>query len=144
LIGHHKHIPTLACLLVGTSEESQLYVKMKERTLREQLHFQTNIYHFPSLNTHLSQLKELINSLNNDSTIHGILVQLPLPYYLRDEQDNLLKLIHPYKDVDGLLYPNSPFVPCTPQGIQWLLDWYGVKLAGKNVVVVGASKLVGK
>lgn len=116
---------------------------MKERTLREQLNFQTNIHHFPSMNTDISQLKDLIYLLNTDSTIHGILVQLPLPDYLKDEQENLLKLIHPYKDVDGLLYPNSPFIPCTPQGILWLIDWYNIKLAGKNVVVVGASKLVG-
>lgn len=116
---------------------------MKERTLREQLNFQTNIYHFQSSTTRMSQLKELILALNADSSIHGILVQLPLPDHLRDEQENLLNLINLHKDVDGLRYPNSPFIPCTPRGILWLLDWYNVKLAGKNVVVVGASKLVG-
>ena len=117
---------------------------MKERTLREQLNFRTKIYHFPSFHTEVSQLKELIGTLNDDSNVHGILLQLPLPKDLRDEQGNLLKLIDPHKDVDGLRYPNSPFVPCAAQGILWLLDWYNVKLAGKNVVVVGASKLVDK
>lgn len=117
---------------------------MKERTLREQLNFQTHIHHFPSNKTNITQLKDLIHLLNEDPTIHGILVQLPLPDHLKDEKDNLLELIHPYKDVDGLLYPNSPFIPCTAQGIIWLLEWYNVKLAGKNVVIVGASKLVGK
>ena len=140
----HKQIPTLACILVGENHESQLYVKMKERTLREKLNFQTNIYHFPSRDTQVSQIKELIGSLNDDSTVHGILVQLPLLDHLRDEQNDLLKMIDFHKDVDGLRYPNSSFIPCAAQGILRLLDWYNVKLSGKNVVVVGASKLVGK
>jgi methylenetetrahydrofolate dehydrogenase (NADP+)/methenyltetrahydrofolate cyclohydrolase len=117
---------------------------MKERTLREKLNFQTRIYHFPSSDTEISQIKDLVHSLNDDPTTHGILIQLPLPHEFRHEEQNLLKLIHPNKDVDGLLYPNSSFNPCAAQGILWLLDWYNVKLAGQNVVVVGASKLVGK
>ena len=128
---------------MGNNQESQLYVKMKECTLREKLNFRTNIHHFPSNNTHVSQIKGLISSLNVDSTVHGILVQLPLPDHLRDEQSNLLKMIDLHKDVDGLRYPHSPFIPCAAQGILWLLTWYNVNLSGKNVVVVGASKLVG-
>lgn len=120
-----------------------MYVKIKERTLREKLNFRTNIYHFPSNDVQVSQIKELISSLNDDSTVHGILVQLPLPDHLREEQDNLLQMIDLHKDVDGLRYPNSSFIPCAAQGILWLLDWYNVKLPGKHVVVVGASKLVG-
>jgi methylenetetrahydrofolate dehydrogenase (NADP+)/methenyltetrahydrofolate cyclohydrolase len=120
---------------------------MKEKTLREKLNFKTNIVQiqpYENDDMFVLELERIIRMWNQDPAIHGILVQLPLPEHLKQHQSGLLKLISPQKDVDGLLYPNTSFVPCAAQSIMWLLDWYDVKLAGKNVVVVGSSKLLGK
>lgn len=120
---------------------------MKEKTLREKLNFKTHIVQvqpYSNDDIFVLDLERIIRKWNQDPSIHGILVQLPLPDRLKQYQSGLLKLINPQKDVDGLLYPNTSFVPCAAQAIIWLLDWYDVKLAGKNVVVVGSSKLLGK
>jgi methylenetetrahydrofolate dehydrogenase (NADP+)/methenyltetrahydrofolate cyclohydrolase len=95
-------------------------------------------------NVLVRKLEHIIRTWNQDPAVNGILVQLLLPDRLRQYHNGLIKLISPEKDVDGLLYPNTSFIPCAAEGIIWLLDWYDVKLTGKNVVVVGSSKLVGK
>ncbi|UJR10243.1 hypothetical protein I4U23_014454 [Adineta vaga] len=139
--------PTLGCLLAGSKPESELYVRMKEKSLRERVNFKTHIVQMqPNENDSLFGLKleRIIHQWNEDPNIHGILVQLPFPDHLKQYQHRVLKLINPQKDIDGLLYPNTQFVPCAAQAIIWLLDWYDVKLNGKNVVVVGSSKLVGE
>ncbi|CAF0845051.1 unnamed protein product [Adineta ricciae] len=142
-----RNVPALGCLLAGSKPESELYVRMKEKSLREKVNFKTHIVQLqPGENDNLFGLKleRVIREWNADPNIHGILVQLPFPEHLKQYQSGVLKLIHPEKDIDGLLYPNSSFVPCAAQAIIWLLDWYDVKLNGKNVVVVGSSKLVGE
>ncbi len=140
--------PCLAAVLVGENPASQVYVRAKQKAcahcgLTSQLHT-------PPAETTTDELLALINKLNNDPTVHGILVQLPLP----DSVDELrvLDAVIPAKDVDafhpenvGLISQNRPrFLPCTPQGIQQMLVRSKVETSGANVVVLGRSDIVGK
>ncbi|MGE4274967.1 MAG: bifunctional 5,10-methylenetetrahydrofolate dehydrogenase/5,10-methenyltetrahydrofolate cyclohydrolase [Candidatus Methanomethylophilaceae archaeon] len=140
--------PGLAVILVGEDPASQMYVQMKGRTCRKLgMHSETII--LPE-STPEGELLERIEALNGDPAIHGILVQLPLPSHIREER--VIDAIHPSKDVDafhpynvGRMFVGSPiFLPATPAGIQQLLLRSGVETAGKRVVVVGRSNIVGK
>lgn len=140
--------PGLAFILVGENPASQMYVRMKGRACAE-AGFHSVTEEVPA-DTSQSSLLELVRRFNMDSSIHGILVQLPLPKHL--EESAVLQSIDPRKDVDGLhpfnvgkLVLGEPGLrPCTPAGIQELLVRSGHDPRGKHVVVVGRSNLVGK
>ena len=140
--------PGLAVILVGEDPASQVYVRNKARAC-EEVGFYSEVHRLPESTTQ-AELLGLIDRLNADEKIHGILVQLPLPKHL-DEGELLLR-IAPEKDVDGfhpcnvgMLTIGAPaFVPCTPAGIMELLRRYGIDPDGKRCVVVGRSNIVGK
>ncbi len=141
-------VPGLAVVLVGEDPASRVYVSMKEKACAD-----TGIYsveHKLSAETTDAELLTLIAELNNDVRIDGILVQLPLPKQI--DESRVLEAISPSKDVDGfhpynvgrLVTGNPLFQPCTPYGVMKMLEYTGVELAGKHVVVVGRSNIVGK
>ena len=140
--------PGLAVVLVGEDPASRVYVSMKEKACTATGIYSVE-YKLPA-ETEQSHLLELIDTLNSDEKIDGILVQLPLPAHIDEAQ--VLESISPAKDVDGfhpynvgrLLTGNPVFQPCTPYGIMKMLEHTGVELKGKNVVVVGRSNIVGK
>ncbi|MBU3059246.1 bifunctional methylenetetrahydrofolate dehydrogenase/methenyltetrahydrofolate cyclohydrolase FolD [Pseudomonas indica] len=140
--------PGLAVILVGTDPASQVYVSHKRKDC-EEVGFVSRAYDLPASTTQ-AELLSLIDSLNDDATIDGILVQLPLPEHLDASQ--LLERIRPDKDVDGFhpynigrLAQRMPLLrPCTPKGIMTLLQSTGVDLYGLHAVVVGASNIVGR
>jgi methylenetetrahydrofolate dehydrogenase (NADP+)/methenyltetrahydrofolate cyclohydrolase len=140
--------PTLAVVLVGRDPASQVYVGRKRRTA-EGLGIAARDHLFPD-GLDEPRLLRLIGDLNADPTVHGILVQLPLPAGI--DEDRVLAALDPRKDVDGLhpenlgrlLAGHPTVVPCTPAGILEILDHYGVELKGAEAVVVGRSRLVGK
>ncbi len=139
--------PGLAAVLVGENPASQVYVASKERQARK-LGLKSVVYKLPA-DTSQAQVLQLIEELNRDSSIHGILVQLPLPAQL--DSDIILNSVDPDKDVDGfhpwnmgLLALGKPaFVPCTPAGILAILKHYGISTVGKHVVILGRSRIVG-
>lgn len=141
-------VPGLAVVLVGEDPASHVYVKNKRRACAA-CGIQSIAYDLPQ-STSQTQLLELIAQLNADPTIHGILVQLPLPKSI--DTALILEKIDPKKDVDGfhplnlgLLAQGRPFLrPCTPYGILRLLAHEGIALRGLNAVVVGTSTIVGK
>jgi methylenetetrahydrofolate dehydrogenase (NADP+)/methenyltetrahydrofolate cyclohydrolase len=141
-------IPCLATILVGDDPASQTYVKNKHKACED-----TGIItkdHRPPTETSQNDLNELIDMLNDDPSVHGILVQLPLPNHL-NEFDTTTRIL-PEKDVDGLTPHNVGLLatgkavlkPCTPSGIIQMLDYYKISLEGKNIVVINRSNLVGK
>ncbi|MGH8418828.1 MAG: bifunctional methylenetetrahydrofolate dehydrogenase/methenyltetrahydrofolate cyclohydrolase FolD [Pseudomonas sp.] len=140
--------PGLAVILVGSDPASQVYVSHKRKDC-EEVGFISRAYDLPSETTQTA-LTDLIDSLNDDPAIDGILLQLPLPEHL--ESSSLLERIRPDKDVDGFhpynvgrLAQRIPLLrPCTPKGIMTLLESTGVDLYGKDAVVVGASNIVGR
>lgn len=140
--------PGLAVILVGSDPASQVYVAHKRKDC-EEVGFLSRAYDLPS-ETSQQELTELIDSLNDDESIDGILVQLPLPAHLDASQ--LLERIRPDKDVDGFhpynvgrLAQRIPLLrPCTPKGIMSLLASTGTDLYGLHAVVVGASNIVGR
>jgi len=143
--------PGLAVVLVGEDPASQVYVRNKEKTASEcGFH---SVKHDLSADTPESELLELVDQLNTDPAIHGILVQLPLPKHI--DESKVLRLIKPEKDVDGFHPINvglltageraSALVPCTPAGCLVLIKRVlGADLSGKNAVVIGRSNIVGK
>ena len=140
--------PCLAAVLVGADAASEVYVRNKQRAC-ERVGLSSQLHTLPA-DTTQKTLLDLIVQLNNDPQVHGILVQLPLPAGLDSTQ--ILDNINPEKDVDafhpenvGLISQGRPrFLPCTPHGIQQILDRCGVELSGKHVVIVGRSEIVGK
>ena len=140
--------PGLAVILVGSDPASQVYVSHKRKDC-EEVGFLSQAYDLPS-QTSQTELTDLIDRLNDDPAIDGILLQLPLPDHL--ESSSLLERIRPDKDVDGFhpynvgrLAQRIPLLrPCTPKGIMTLLESTGVDLYGKDAVVVGASNIVGR
>ncbi|MBI4774113.1 MAG: bifunctional 5,10-methylene-tetrahydrofolate dehydrogenase/5,10-methylene-tetrahydrofolate cyclohydrolase [Deltaproteobacteria bacterium] len=141
-------VPGLVTILVGENPASQSYVRAKTTTAKE-LGFHSVQDSQPADISEESLLK-LIDKYNKDSSIHGILVQLPLPKHINETK--VLYAIDPDKDVDGfhpvnvgkLMIGTAEFLPCTPHGIQELLVRSGAKLEGAEVVVVGRSNIVGK
>ena len=140
--------PCLAAVLVGENPASQVYVRNKQRACEKA--GITSQLHCPPAETTTEELLALIDQLNRDPAVHGILVQLPLPKQI--EETRVLEAVDPRKDVDafhpenvGRIVQNRPrFLPCTPHGIQEMLQRSNVKIAGANVVVVGRSDIVGK
>lgn len=143
-----KQVPTLACVLVGDNPASKVYVANKEKACT-MVGINSVVKKLPADATQ-EQVAEVISSLNEDKNISGILLQLPLPKHL--DENALINLISPTKDVDGLtdlnlgrLFAGKHIVaPCTATGIIDLLDHYNLEIAGKRAVVIGRSLLVGK
>lgn len=140
--------PGLRVVLVGEDPASQVYVKNKDRAATK-AGFEVDTHRLPAT-TSQAELLALIDELNADPAVHGILVQLPLPKGL--DADEVVRRLDPDKDVDGLhpanvaaLQMGQPgLVPCTPAGCIELLDRAGIEIAGKRAVVLGRSLLVGK
>ncbi|MFI5304901.1 MAG: bifunctional methylenetetrahydrofolate dehydrogenase/methenyltetrahydrofolate cyclohydrolase FolD [Nitrospiria bacterium] len=144
----NRVIPGLATVLVGENPASQVYVRNKRKlALEAGMHSEL---HELDKNTKEEELIRLIEYLNRDMKIHGILVQLPLPKHL--DEKKIINAIAPEKDVDGLhsvnagklINGNYGFIPCTPFGVMKLLEYMKVKIEGSNAVVLGRSALVGK
>lgn len=140
--------PCLAVVLVGDNPASKAYVGMKEKKAAE-LGIKTVGHKLPA-ETSEEDLISLIKQMNADASIHGILVQLPLPKHI--SEDNVLMNISPEKDVDGLHPENAGmlltgregFIPCTPKGCVKLVESTGMDITGKHCVVIGRSNIVGK
>jgi methylenetetrahydrofolate dehydrogenase (NADP+) / methenyltetrahydrofolate cyclohydrolase len=140
--------PTLAVVLVGDFAPSKIYVRSKKRAADE-VGIVSRDYLFPE-DCSQEKLLATLREINSDPSIHGILLQLPLPDGL--DEDAAINAIAPAKDVDGLhpfnlgnLLAGKPMlVPCTPAGCLEILDHYGVELKGAEVVMLGRSRLVGK
>lgn len=140
--------PHLAVILVGENAASQVYVRNKENAC---IHagIRSTIIRLPEVCTQ-EELENAVLSLNEDKSVHGILVQLPLPKGL--DEARVLALIDPDKDVDGFHAMNSgrlmngqpSFVPCTPLGVMKLLEAYQIPTRGKHAVIIGRSNIVGK
>ncbi|GMT47602.1 MAG: bifunctional protein FolD [bacterium] len=140
--------PALSVVLVGENPASKKYVANKEKTC-EALGIKSVAYKLPESATQ-EELLKLVDDLNANPDIHGILVQLPLPKHMNEKE--VMHRIAPEKDVDGfgpdalgrLLLDEPGFVPCTPHGAMKMLEAYGVDPAGKKAVIVGRSVIVGK
>lgn len=140
--------PGLAVIIVGEDPASQVYVRNKRRACDE-IGYYSESYELPA-NTTQEELNALVDKLNADPHIHGILCQLPLPKHL-DENQVILR-IDPKKDVDAfhpynvgkIMIGDYSFLPCTPAGVMVLLERSGIEVAGKECVVVGRSNIVGK
>ena len=147
-VSEGKRRPGLAVILVGDDPASHVYVKNKNNAC-EKVGFKSEAIVL-SENTEQNELEALIDKFNEDAEIDGILVQLPLPDHL--DSDALLERIKPDKDVDGFhpfnigrLAQRMPLLrPCTPKGIVTLLEKTGQTIRGKDVVIVGASNIVGR
>ncbi len=143
-----KRAPGLAAVLVGEDPASQQYVKNKHKACQD-AGLATAVHRLPAT-TSQAELLSLVAQLNADPSVHGILVQLPLPKHI--EEAAVIRAVSPAKDVDcfhpenvGLLAAGHPrFYPCTPHGVLQLLRRNGIATAGKHVVVVGRSNIVGK
>ena len=144
----HNLVPGLASVLVGEDPASQVYVGSKVKTC-DALGIYSERHDLP-VDTSEEELLALVDRLNKDPKVHGILVQLPLPKHINEEK--VLYAIDPKKDVDGfhpvnvgrLMIGEPDYIPCTPHGIQQLLVRSGTEIAGAEVVVVGRSNIVGK
>ena len=140
--------PKLAVIMVGDDKASKVYVKNKSKAC-EEVGVEFEEYLLPA-NTKMKELLELIEKLNNDVTVHGILVQSPLPEGL--DANEAFKTISPKKDVDGfnpinvgkLSLNQDCFVSCTPFGIIKMLETYNIPIEGANAVIIGRSNIVGK
>ena len=151
LLQEHNLKPGLAVVIVGEDPASQVYVRNKKR-MAEACGFHSE-QHTLAGNANQDEVLKLIADLNDDTAIHGILVQLPLPSHL--DEHAITQSILPSKDVDGFHYINigkltagdtaDAFVPCTPAGCMLMIeDHLGSDLSGKNAVVIGRSNIVGK
>ena len=142
--------PKLATILVGENHASEVYINIKRRVCA--------VVGIESVSVKLNEdvekndLLKLIKKLNDDKTVHGILLQLPLPPHLREHTRYFIESISSIKDVDGLHPLNrgklfdydEEYAPCTPKGIIKILEHYNINLKGKNVVIINRSNLVGK
>jgi len=142
--------PKLAAILVGDDPASKLYINIKRKTCAE-IGIESTLVTLNRESTNV-ELFTKIRELNNDTTVHGIILQLPLPINFKPFTLEFIEKIDPLKDVDGL-HPinkgklfdyNEEIVPATPKGIITLLEYYNVELKGKHVVIVNRSNLVGK
>ena len=147
LLDQHIH-PKLTVILVGNDVASEMYVKMKQKQC-QLLNIQSQCIRFTDT-VPQSQIIHQIEILNKDTSIHGILIQLPLPKHLNT--DGIMNTIDPYKDVDGfhtlnagklMLNQDYLFLPCTPKGCIELLDFYQIDVKGMNIVIIGCSSIVG-
>ncbi len=141
--------PSLAVVLVGEDPASKVYVSNKRKACQK-VGMESLFYHLPE-DTEEEKLLSLVEELNNNPEVDGILVQLPLPKHINPQR--VIEAIKPDKDVDGFHPENmgklianldGGFIPCTPLGIKILLEHYGIEVQGKDVTVVGAGYIVGK
>lgn len=140
--------PGIAILLIGDDPASGMYVRSKEKACKK-IGFNSVIDRRPESISE-SEVLEIIESLNNDKNIHGILVQLPLPDHVNEQK--VIDAVAPEKDVDGfspvnvgrMILGKKAFLPCTPAGVTELLKRYKIETKGKHVVVVGRSNIVGR
>ena len=140
--------PGLAVVIVGNDPASQVYVRNKARAC-ESIGMHSEVHALPAATTQ-AELVAFIETLNVNPAIHGMLVQLPLPKGIDDRA--IIEAIHPDKDVDGFHYANmgalvideSRYPPCTPYGVMKMLEYEGISIEGKHVVIVGRSNIVGK
>ena len=140
--------PCLAAVLVGDVPASQVYVRTKRKAC-EHVGL-SSVLHTPAGDIPEAQLLALIDQLNDDPAVHGILIQLPLPDHV--DEAKVIERLSPSKDVDGfhpsnvgkLVIGMDTFKPCTPAGVQELLVRSGIEIAGKHAVVIGRSNIVGK
>lgn len=141
-------VPGLAVILVGEDAASKIYVKRKEIACNE-VGFLSREFRLPH-DTTQEKVLQIIRELNHDQSIHGILVQLPLPKHLNAV--TMIESIDPRKDVDGFhpwnmgrLFSGDPYhIACTPRGIVEMIDRHGIEIEGKETVIVGRSNIVGK
>ena len=144
----HGFRPGLAVIIVGEDPASQVYVRNKKRACDE-VGFYSESYELPA-DTTQDELNALVDKLNADDKIHGILCQLPLPKHLNENE--VILRIDPKKDVDAfhpynvgkIMIGDYSFLPCTPAGVMALLERSGIDITGKECVVVGRSNIVGK
>jgi methylenetetrahydrofolate dehydrogenase (NADP+) / methenyltetrahydrofolate cyclohydrolase len=143
-----KKVPHLAAILIGTNGASETYVASKIKNCAE-IGFKSSLVRFEeTVSEH--ELTAAIEKLNNDADVDGILVQLPLPKQVNEEK--IISLINPEKDVDGfhplnagkLLQGLPAYIPATPYGIMLMLEHYHIETAGKHAVVIGRSNIVGR
>ena len=142
------YAPGLAVIIVGENPASQVYVRNKKKAC-EEVGFYSEVHELPEATTQ-AELNALVDALNDNEKIHGILVQLPLPKHL-DETEVLLR-IRPEKDVDAfhpynvgkIMIGDPDFLPCTPAGVMALLERSNIEVSGKRCVVIGRSNIVGK
>lgn len=142
--------PKLATILVGDNPASKVYINIKKK-ICDKVNIESVSIELDK-NINKNQLLSEINRLNTDPSIHGILLQLPLPQNLIENTNQFLATIDPKKDVDGLNPINSGNLfnyneylsPCTPKGIIKLLEYYNIELSGKDVTIINRSRLVGK
>lgn len=145
---NNGYSPCLAAVLVGDDPASDIYVRNKQKAC-ERAGIESHLHRLPA-DVPEEELLSLIGRLNKDEQVHGILVQLPLPSGIRESR--VLDAVHPLKDVDafhpenvGRLSQGRPrFLPCTPHGVLQVLHRSGIAVAGRHVVVVGRSDIVGK
>ena len=150
LKNNYNVTPGLAVIIVGENPASQVYVRNKHKSC-EELGIKSVVVEMPA-STSKNELLAKIDELNADKTIHGILVQLPLPDAIKNHSEEILNRIDPLKDVDGfhpmnvgkLVTGNPALVPCTPAGCIEMLDLAGIEIDGKRAVIIGRSNIVGK
>jgi methylenetetrahydrofolate dehydrogenase (NADP+) / methenyltetrahydrofolate cyclohydrolase len=141
-------VPCLAAVIVGDDAASEVYVRNKRKAC-ETVGIDSQLHRLPA-NAPGEELLKLVSKLNKDNEVHGILIQLPLPKQI--DSGRILSAVSPVKDVDafhpenvGRLVQGRPrFLPCTPQGVQQLLMRSGIEVAGRHVVIVGRSDIVGR
>ncbi|KAB2338468.1 bifunctional methylenetetrahydrofolate dehydrogenase/methenyltetrahydrofolate cyclohydrolase FolD [Cytobacillus depressus] len=141
-------VPGLSVILVGNNQASRTYVTSKQKTCKE-LGMHSELIELPETISEEELLNKVIE-LNEDDSIHGILVQLPLPDHINETK--VIETISPEKDVDGfhpinigrMMTGQDAFLPCTPYGVMEMLDYINVDITGKHVVIVGRSNIVGK
>ena len=144
----YNKVPKLAIIMVGNSPASQIYVRNKIKACTY-CNMESELIHLDETVT-MEELLSIINKLNNDPLINGIIAQLPLPKHLNEQL--VIDSISPDKDVDGFSLVNKgklfcgipSFTPATPQGIMTILEEYNIELEGKTAVVIGRSNIVGK
>ncbi len=146
---NYNRKPNLSVILVGDNDASKTYVRFKERACNE-VGFTSNTYLY-DLNTDEATIINKITELNNDDAVDGILVQLPLPDHI--DTLKIIETIEPLKDVDGFHTNNiglvsvgssQGIIPCTPNGIVKILEYYNINVTGKTVCILGRSNIVGK
>lgn len=141
-------LPCLAVILVGNDPASAVYVKGKEKDCQE-CGIRSKVYRLPEQTTE-DEVLTLLSDLSKDTSVHGILVQLPLPEHIQSQK--IIQAIPPEKDVDGFTFCSTgrmmlgekSFLPCTPAGCIAMIESTGISIAGKNAVVLGRSNIVGK
>ena len=141
-------VPKLDIILVGDDEASQIYVRKKMQS-SESIGMKSELHQFPK-NAESEEIIGMVERLNSEKSVHGILVQIPMPSHI--EEQKVLDSICPEKDVDGLTTYNmgnlfageTKFEPCTPKGIMRMIDHEKIQVKGKNAVIIGRSNIVGK